>query len=71
MEVFEAVKTVNGHTIFAVFFQNSSGVKVPKGYMVNMGGRRFKTLELACEDANLTTLESNPLDEPDEVFRPG
>ena len=57
MEVFEPIKTVNGHTIFEVFVQDSKGVKVPKGYMVNMRGRRFPTLDLACEDANLTALE--------------
>ena len=77
MEVFEPIKTVNGHTIFAVFVQDLKGVKVPKGYMVNMGGRRFRTLDLACEDANLTALEraslpkTRSLDSDDSDARSG
>jgi hypothetical protein len=73
MEVFEVVETVKGQTIFAVFFQNSDGVKSPRGYMVNKGGRRFLSLDLAREDANLISLESarqkQPVDSGDSDAR--
>lgn len=77
MEVFEEVKTVNGQTIFAVFVLDSKGVKVPDGYMVNKGGRRFATLDLACEEAKLTDLErasppnAQSLDSDDSDARSG